>query len=66
MNRRKILVGVGLAIILILGFVQVSTEVQADPPLDQCAAVLCLACPQGTVPAPVPGNCCRCVRAGHP
>jgi hypothetical protein len=35
----------------------------ADPPLDNCAAVLCLRCPEGTVAAPTPGNCCRCVPA---
>jgi hypothetical protein len=32
---------------------------QAAPP--DCSAVLCLQCPEGTVAAPTPGNCCRCV-----
>jgi hypothetical protein len=36
-----------------------SNPVQADPV--DCSAVLCLVCPEGTVAAPVPGNCCRCV-----
>ena len=27
----------------------------------KCAAVLCPVCPEGTVAAPTPGNCCRCV-----
>lgn len=34
---------------------------QAEPPLDRCAAVTCPVCPEGTVAAPTPGNCCRCL-----
>lgn len=29
--------------------------------LSKCALVLCPVCPEGTVAAPTPGNCCRCV-----
>jgi hypothetical protein len=39
--------------------VMATTPAQAEPP--NCAAVLCLTCPPGTVASPVPGNCCRCV-----
>ncbi|HSK77478.1 MAG TPA: hypothetical protein VLQ45_13595 [Thermoanaerobaculia bacterium] len=35
-------------------------EVNAQPP--NCAVVLCLVCPEGTVASPTPGNCCRCVK----
>jgi hypothetical protein len=53
-----------LALLLLLG-VAAALEVapaQATPP--DCAAVLCLPCPEGTVAAPTPGNCCRCVPKG--
>ena len=29
--------------------------------LGHCAAVTCLVCPEGTVAAPTPRDCCRCV-----
>ena len=38
-------------------------NVNADPPLGHCAAVLCPVCPEGQVASPTPGNCCRCVNA---
>lgn len=34
----------------------------AFPP--QCAAVTCLPCPEGTVAAPRPNDCCRCIERG--
>jgi hypothetical protein len=36
-------------------------EATAQP--GNCAAVTCLVCPAGTVAAPKPGDCCRCVPA---
>jgi hypothetical protein len=57
---QRILAGFGLAVVLAVGWIQLSAQVQADPPLDNCAAVLCFPCPAGTVAAPTPGNCCRC------
>lgn len=42
------------------GAVQTST-VEAQPV--DCAAVLCMVCPDGQVLSPTPGNCCRCVKA---
>lgn len=42
--------------------IQVSAPVAVADPQD-CSVVLCLVCPEGTVASPVPGNCCRCVKA---
>ena len=52
-----------LALLVLLGAVAAIdiAPAQADPPLDRCAAVTCPVCPAGTVAAPTPGNCCRCV-----
>jgi hypothetical protein len=62
-TSHKFLAGFGLATVLVVGWIQLSTPVQADPPLDPCAGVRCQACPAGTVFAPTPGNCCRCKKA---
>ena len=52
-----------LALLLLLGAAAAVefAPLQAEPPLDRCAAVICPVCPEGTVAAPTPGNCCRCV-----
>ena len=60
---KKALFAMGMVATLAIGAVQLATEVVADPPLENCAAVLCLQCPPGTVAAPTPGNCCRCRKA---
>ena len=59
---RKTLFACAMVATLAIGAVQLATQAVADPPLDKCAAVLCLPCPEGTVAAPTPGNCCRCVK----
>lgn len=56
----KRLILAGLVCAAAFGATLSTPKVQADPP--NCAAVLCLPCPEGTVAAPTPGNCCRCVR----
>lgn len=61
---KKLAACLGLAAVFVLGAVQFATPALAIPP--QCAAVLCLPCPEGTIPAPTGNNCCRCVRVGHP
>jgi len=58
---KKVLVGLGLCAIIALGAVQLATQVKADPPVENCAAVLCIQCPDGYVPKPTPGNCCLCI-----
>ena len=63
MKVKKILVGLGLAVVLVLGWIQLSADAKADRPITNCAAVLCVPCPDGYVLAPTPGNCCRCVKA---
>src|SRR5262245_32540199 len=60
---KKALFAVGMIATLAIGAVQLATDVVADPPLDNCAAVLCLPCPAGPVAAPTPGNGCRCRKA---
>ena len=60
---RRILFAAGVSAIALVGTAQLATDALADPPLDNCAAVLCLPCPDGYVAAPTPGNCCRCVKA---
>ena len=59
---RRVLFAVGVCGIALTGAAQLASDVRADPPLDHCAAVLCLPCPEGTVASPVPGNCCRCIK----
>jgi hypothetical protein len=60
---KKILAVLGFAAVIVLGMVQFATEAKADrPPIDSCAAVLCIVCPDGYVAAPTPGNCCHCVK----
>ena len=59
---RRALFAIGLVATFAFGASQLATEALADPPLDNCAAVLCLPCPDGYVAAPSPGNCCRCVK----
>jgi hypothetical protein len=59
----KRLILAGLTLVGAFGAIQLSAP-QANAQgggLGNCAAVLCLACPEGTVAAPTPGNCCRCV-----
>ena len=58
---KKVLVGLGLCAIIALCAVQLATRVNADPPLENCAAVLCAPCPDGYVLKQTPGNCCLCV-----
>ena len=60
---RRTLFAAGISLIALVGSVQLASDALADPPLDHCAAVLCLPCPEGTVASPVPGNCCRCIKA---
>ena len=39
-----------------------ASAVNAQQPFPkQCIAVTCLPCPEGTVAAPKPNDCCRCV-----
>lgn len=59
---KRALAIVGLTAIAILGAAQLATPVKADPPITNCAAVLCVPCPAGYHLSPTPGNCCRCVR----
>ena len=61
---KRMAAGLGLLAALAVGAVQLATPAYAIPP--ECAAVLCLPCPEGTIAAPVKGNCCRCVRVGRP
>ena len=61
---KKVTASLGLLAIFVLGTVQLATPALAIPP--DCAAVLCLPCPEGTIAAPTKGNCCRCVRVGRP
>jgi hypothetical protein len=63
MTMKRVLVGLGLCAAIALGAAQLATPVKADPPIDNCAAVLCLPCPPGSVAKPTPGNCCLCVPA---
>lgn len=39
------------------------TAPEANADLKNCAAVTCGICPEGTVAAPRPNDCCRCVPA---
>jgi energy-converting hydrogenase Eha subunit F len=56
---------VALALLLLLGAAAAIelAPAQAAPRPDPCAGVRCMACPEGTVFSPKPGNCCRCVPA---
>lgn len=56
----KKLILTGLVCLAAFGAVEVSTP-KAEA--EDCSVVLCMTCPAGYVPAPTPGNCCRCVRA---
>jgi hypothetical protein len=60
----KRLILAGITVLGAFGAIQLSApQAQAQGgDLSNCAAVLCLPCPEGTVAAPTPGNCCRCVR----
>ena len=60
---KRALFALGISAVALVGSVQLATRAVADPPLDNCAAVLCLPCPEGYVAAPTPGNCCRCLKA---
>jgi hypothetical protein len=60
---KKILAALGLGAIIVFGGVQLATNAQADQPPPKCIGILCAICPDGYVPAPTPGNCCRCVKA---
>ena len=51
----------GLVIAGALGAVQMSAPT-AEANVD-CSLVRCAACPEGTVWAPKPNDCCRCVPA---
>lgn len=52
----------GLVCLATVGAVITSPTAEADRPFPkQCIAVLCLPCPDGTVPDPRPNDCCRCV-----
>ena len=53
-----------LALLLLLGAAAALEIAPAQAAPIDCAAVLCLRCPEGTVAAPKPGNCCRCVPQG--
>ena len=58
---KKLLVLAALGIIALGAF-----ELATAPPAaaaTNCYLVKCLPCPDGYVPSPTPGNCCRCVRA---
>jgi hypothetical protein len=55
----KKLILAGLVIAGALGAVQVSAP-KADANVD-CSLVRCMECPAGTVWAPKPNDCCRCV-----
>lgn len=58
--KRLILAGlVALGMFTTIQLSAPQANAQAGPP--NCAAVLCLPCPEGTIAAPTPGNCCRCV-----
>jgi len=58
---KRIVTAMGLGAVIVFGGSQFVTSVRADP--DKCAGVRCIACPEGYVFAPTPGNCCRCVKA---
>ena len=60
---RKVLVGFGVTAAMLFGAVQFASKTMADRPIVNCAAVLCIQCPDGYVLSPTPGNCCRCVKA---
>jgi hypothetical protein len=57
--KRLILAGLTLA--ATFGALQISAPQAGAQGNDNCALVLCPVCPAGTVAAPTPGNCCRCV-----
>ena len=59
---RKILFAVGTTATLAIGAMQLASPVLADPPIVNCAAVLCIQCPPGFELSPTRGNCCRCVK----
>ncbi len=57
----KRLILAGLVSLGALFAIQVSApDANAIPP-NSCAGVRCMACPEGTHFAPIPGNCCRCL-----
>lgn len=56
--RRLLLAG--LVCLGAFGSIQISA-LEAQPFPKQCIAVTCLPCPEGTVAAPKPNDCCRCV-----
>lgn len=56
--KRLIFAGLVCAAALVSTHVT-APSAQAFPP--QCAAVTCLPCPAGTVAAPTPKDCCRCI-----
>lgn len=59
----KRLILAGVTVLGALGAIQVSApQANAQGGPNNCALVLCQVCPAGTVAAPTPGNCCRCVR----
>ena len=60
-NSKKILMGLGLAAVLIVGWMQFSSR--AEERRIDCSIVRCLPCPEGFMLSPSNGNCCRCVKA---
>lgn len=55
----KKLLFAGLACLATVGAVMTTPKAEAFP--RECIAVTCLPCPEGTVAAPKPNDCCRCV-----
>jgi hypothetical protein len=52
-----------LAGLIALGTWGVLTVAPAPANAIDCSLVRCMACPEGYVFSPTPGNCCRCVKA---